>query len=181
LEIASDQQAVLDAAMRREAALSAIHIHPIIDHLFYREMLMRLVDLARRGRCLRVHAVDAPEQGTESKDSWMAREIQAFISGGPVLALVGNLHALKRIRWESGEDNPYLAERLVRRGIPVLSILQEWEGDCEKRGGRLLDIRHPKAVEVLGLAVGVTSAYPPVKPEEIVDQVVMWECSQEKK
>ena len=181
LEIASDQQPVLDAAMRGEQPVSAIRIYPIINHSAYRQMLTRFTDLVRRGRCLRAHAVDASEQDTGSKDTWMAREIQALISDAPVLALVGSLHALKRIRWKSGKDNPYLAERLMRHGIPVLTVLQEWEGDCEKRVGRLLNIRHPRAVEVLGLTVGVTSAHPPEKPEEVVDLVVMWECAQAKK
>ena len=179
LEIGSDQQPVLDTAMRGEH--SAIRIHPIIDHRAYREMLTKFMDLVQRGRCLRVHAVDAPEQDTGSKDAWMAREIQALIPSSPVLVLVGSLHVLKRIQWESGKDNPYLAERLVRRGIPVLTVLQEWEGDCEKRVGRLLNIRHPRAVEVLGLTLSVTSAYPPEEPEEVVDRVVMWECVQAKK
>jgi hypothetical protein len=181
LEIGSDQQPVLDAAMREEQPVSAIRISPIIDHSAYREMLTSFMDLVRRGRCLRVRAVDAPERDTGSKDAWMAREIQALISSNPVLVLVGNLHALKRLQWESGRDNPYLAERLVRRGVQVLTVLQEWEPDCEKRVGRLLDIRDSRAVEALRLTVGATSAHPPEKPGEVVNQVVMWECAQEKK
>jgi hypothetical protein len=104
-----------------------------------------------------------------------------LISSNPVLVLVGNLHALKRLQWESGRDNPYLAERLVRRGVQVLTVLQEWEPDCEKRVGRLLNISHPQAVEALRLTVSVTSAHPPEKPGEVVNQVVMWECAQDKK
>jgi hypothetical protein len=107
----------------------------------------------------------------------MAREVHKLISSGPVLVVVGNLHAFKRIRWESGKDEPYLAERLVRQGIPVVSVLQEWETDCDTRTGRLLDIQHPRAVAALRSIVSPVAAHPYETPEETADYVVVWECN----
>jgi erythromycin esterase-like protein len=176
LEIPSDQQPTLDAAMRGKVPISAVRIHSVIDHPAYREMLAEFRDLIRAGRCLRVHAVDSPKEDSEPRDAWMAKEIQALIVNGPVLVLLGNLHALKVAMSGGEKDSPFLAERLVRRGIQVLSVLQDWEMDCGERAGRLLDIHHPRAVAALQSTVDVAAAYPPETPKGVVDRVVVWEC-----
>ena len=64
----------------------------------------------------------------------------------------------------------------MRRGIQVLSVLQDWQLGCGERVGRLLDIHHPRAVAALQSTVGVAAAYPPDTPEEVADRVVVWEC-----
>lgn len=176
LEVASDQQAALDAGMRGEKPLSEVAIHPIIDHPPYREMLGRLRDLRQAGKCLKVRAVDSPKEDPGPKDAWMAKEVHKLIASGPVLVLVGNLHALKRIRWESGKDNPYLAERLARQETSVMSVLQEWESNCTVRKGRLLGARHPRATAALQSTMDILAVHPLERSEEVVDHVLLWEC-----
>jgi hypothetical protein len=107
----------------------------------------------------------------------MAREIQALAADGPVLALLGNLHALRRVEWESGKDDPFLAERLARYGVRVLSVVQKWEEGCEARdGGRLLEMDAPRAIATLKATMGVAAMDPPKAPEQVADRVVMWGC-----
>jgi hypothetical protein len=111
----------------------------------------------------------------------MAREVHKLISSGPVLVVVGNLHAFKRIRWESGKDEPYLAERITRLGVQVQSILQEWDPDCEIRKGLLLGTRHPRAVYAFRSIMSPVAAHPYKPPEEATDYVVMWECDEKER
>jgi len=181
LEIASDQQPALDASVQGRGPLSEVVIHLIIDHPAYRDMLGRLRDLRQAGKCLKVRAIDSPRGETGPKDEWMAKEVQKLVASKPVLVLVGNLHALKNIQWESGQDDPYLAERLVRQGIMVVSVLQEWETGCDKRTGRLLDIQHPRAVAALRAIVSPVAARPYGTSEEVADYVLMWECNETEK
>jgi hypothetical protein len=107
----------------------------------------------------------------------MAHELQALAARGPVLALLGNLHTLKRIEWESGRDDPFVAERLARHGVRVLSVLQEWEEGCKAwDSGTLLDMADPRAVTALRATMAVAAVHPPKTPGEVVDKVVVWEC-----
>jgi hypothetical protein len=177
LEIESGQQATLDAVMRGEEPVAAVQVHPIVDHPGYREMLARSREFIRTGKCLDVRAVDAPASDTSPRDEWMARELQALAARGPVLALLGNLHTLKRIEWESGRDDPFVAERLARHGVRVLSVLQEWEEGCKAwDSGTLLDMADPRAVTALRATMAVAAVHPPKTPGEVVDRVVVWEC-----
>lgn len=178
VEIASDQQPALDAGVQGIGSLSDVVIHSIIDHPGYRDMLGRLRDLRQAGKCLKVRAIDSPREETGPKDEWMTNEVHELAASGPVLVLVGNLHALKRIRWESGKDDPYLAERLVRQGVPVVSVLQEGDPDCKERKGLLLGARHPRAVAALRLIVSPVAAHPYETPGEAADYVVVWECNE---
>lgn len=176
LEIASDQQADLDAGVQGIGPVSDVVLHPIIDHPPYRDMLGRFRDLRQVGKCLKVHAIDSPREEPGPKDEWMAREVHKLVSSGPVLVVVGNLHALKRIQWESGKDDPYLAERLARQGLPVVSVLQEWETACEERKSSLLGVRHPHAAAALRSIMSPVAAHPYETPEEAADYVTVWEC-----
>jgi hypothetical protein len=150
----------------RDTPLSEITGHPIIDHPAYSDMLGRFRDLRQACKCLKVRAVDSPREETGSKDEWMAEEIHKLSTGGSVLVLVGYLHALKRVRWTNGKDNPYLAERLVRQGTSVVSVLQEWDPDCQVREGRLLGARHPRAVAALQSTLDILAVHPLERPEE---------------
>jgi hypothetical protein len=177
LEIASDQQATLDAFVAGNAPVGAIPVHTIVDHPGYREMLVRLRDQVTRRGCLSVHAIDAPTAVPQSRDEWMAERIMALRQRGrPVLALVGNLHVLKKVRWQSGRDNPFVAERLARAGMRVTSVLQDWDRGCAERLGAWLDMREPRAVAALNATVGVAAVHPPAHPEAVADGVVAWQC-----
>ena len=126
LEINSDQQPTIDSAMSGITSIHDIKISSIIDHPEYREMLSRFLDLKTEGKCLKVVAVDGFRQ-EQSRDEWMAANLEPLLKG-KVLFLVGNLHAIKRIRWESGKLDPFVAERLVAKGYDVCSVMQAWDG-----------------------------------------------------
>lgn len=176
LEIPADQQSALDAGLRGEQPLSAIAIHPIIDHPAYRDLLRRFRALRQAGLCLTVRAIDAPPNARGARDAWMADAVQRLAGSGPVLVVVGNFHALKRVRWVDGRDDPFLAERLLRRGVPVLSVLQAWEADCAQRTGRFLPVRQPRAVAALRALVSSMALQPHHDLTVAADAVVVWEC-----
>jgi hypothetical protein len=177
LEIASSEQPTLTAVLHGETPIGTVAVHPTVDHEGYRVMLAKPGTLIRAGKCLDVRAIDAPIRAPLSRDEWMVREIEVLAARGPVLALVGNLHALKRITWESGADDPFLAERLLRRELQVLSVIQHWEAGCKHADGRhLLATTHPRAVAGLEATMRVAAVRPPRNPAEVVDRVVIWEC-----
>lgn len=58
---------------------------------------------------------------------------------GRVFALVGNVHPLKKVVWESDINGQPLGERLVSAGLPVISAMQRWSS-IGHLGGLLIDI-----------------------------------------
>lgn len=165
LEISSDQQSAIDKAMSGSGSVSDINISSTIDHLGYRQMLSGLRGLTVEGRCLKVVAVDGYRQ-KPSRDEWMAMNIEPLLKG-KVLFLVGNLHAIKKIRWESGESDPFLAERLVAKGYRVCSVMQLWEGG----DSAVTELIVADAVRVLE----PVAAYIPENASEFGGYVVHWE------
>ncbi len=94
------------------------------------------------------------------------------------VVLVGNFHALKGVKWNSEAlGGQSLAERLVRRKLRVASVLQSWsKEDCELRREEVLSTLDPSTLEYVKQIMGVMNAYPPGKPSEVADSVVIWRC-----
>lgn len=166
LEIGSEQQPVINRVMSGSGAVADINICQIIDHPAYREMLSGLKKLIAEGRRLQVVAIDGLPKG-ESRDAWMTEVVSPCIDKGKVLCLVGNLHAIKKIRWESGDKNPYLAERLVAEGYTVCSVFQLWGKDG---GGTLSQM---SIDDVTGM-LDILSAYMPEDVSGFGDYVFKW-------
>ena len=164
LEIGSDQQPVIDKAMSGVGSVSDIKISSNIDHPAYREMLSGLRNMVAEGRCLKVVAIDGGPEGV-SRDAWMAEVVSPYIAGGKVLALVGNLHAIKKIRWESVKDDPFLAERHVAKGYSVCSVMQLWGSESG-----LTELTVADASRVLD----PVAAYVPDRASEFGDYVIRW-------
>ena len=163
LEIYDDQQPAIDNAMAGSAPISSIKMSSIIDHPGYKEMLTRFRDLKREGRCLKVFAVDGIKQ-EQSRDEWMARNIEPLLKE-KVLFLVGNLHAIKKIRWESAKSDPFVAERLIAKGYEVCSVMQAWDG---KEGFEALTLADAARV------LGPVAALMPYDAREFGDYSVHW-------
>ncbi len=176
LEIISDQQSAIDAAMAGTGKISHIHVHPIIDHPGFRALLAQLRQITASGKCLHVSAIDAPRSSGVSRDEWMADQVQRLAARGPVLVLVGNLHALKRVEWEDDEDRPYLAERLERRGLRLTSALQQWGGDCAPRNGQWFPAGYRQTIDAIHTTLSPAAARLPSDPLSLVDGVVDWTC-----
>ncbi|WP_291317153.1 hypothetical protein [Desulfuromonas sp.] len=142
LEISSNQQTTIDRAMAGDSSISNIKISPIIDHPAYREMLSTLREMKHEGRCLNVIAIDGKAPKV-SRDEWMTKVLCQYIDNGKVLCLVGNLHAIKKIRWENGVSDPFLGERLVDYGLNVCTVIQVQAKDeaCSLLGPTLKDCK----------------------------------------
>ena len=96
LEIASDQQPVLDEIVEGSKAVADIEIPPMVDHPFYRSLIDDLVAMKRRGTCLKLIAIDGRELNV-NRDEWMSDRLEKQISQAPILALLENMHTLKRV------------------------------------------------------------------------------------
>ena len=184
LEIPSHQQPLLERAFMRvwrlnRVSISSIPLGSIIDHPGYRKMLASFRDQIRQGKCLKVRAIDAPQIVPVDRDEWMEKQILEMMDGTPILVLVGNFHALKEVKWNSEAlGGQSLAERLVRRKLRVASVLQYWsKEDCELRREEVLSTLDPSTLEYVKQIMGVMNAYPPSKPSEVADGVVIWRCS----
>lgn len=176
LEIVSSEQTTLDLAMAGEASIAAVRVHPIVDHPGYRAMLGRLRELVHDGRCLHVDAIDAPAQVPEGRDEWMANRLTGMIRDAPTLVLVGNLHALKEVRWQSGKDRPFLAERLVRAGRPIASVIQQWEPSCSSAWhAEFIPVSDPRAARALEEVVRPAAVEEP-EPSSTTDGAILWRC-----
>ncbi len=75
LEIPSDQQEILDRAMRGEVSMSDVQIDNVIDHDHYREMMVGFSESMLAGKCLSVYAIHPPNSVSTTKDLWMEQEV----------------------------------------------------------------------------------------------------------
>ena len=178
LEIGSDQQPALDVVMKGNTPVSSVRISPIIDHPSYRDMLIGFRKMVEAGRCLSLHAIDAPLGVSRNRDEWMAERIMLLKGDVAAIVLVGNLHALKQVAWhQEALGEPFLAERLQTAGVDVFSVLQRWpSGTCKSRHPRLVPVGEPEAHAVLAHILEPVAADVPEKPSGVFDAAVVWEC-----
>lgn len=178
LEISSDQQSVLDSAMKGEVPVSQIQINDIVESDAYRQMLTDFSGQIKAGKCLSVHAVDAPGSVPVSRDAWMEKEVVQMIGDTPVVLLVGNIRAVK----DSGSEGSgkLLTERLSERAFGVASVMQSWRpGQCENRTVEYINASDEKAGVYIKETIGEVSEKMPDKPTAIADGVLVWSCDSE--
>jgi hypothetical protein len=177
LEISSDQQETLDSAMKGQVSISEIKINDIIDSEAYRQMLSDLSGQIKAGRCLSVHAIDAPASVPVSRDAWMEKEVVRLIGDTPVVILVGNARAVKNSGAGTDDSGKMLAERLSSRAIGVASTVQYWEpGQCEDRTAEYVSTSDEKAGLYVKESVGNVTTQMPEDPKMIADGVLVWSC-----
>jgi len=175
LEISSDEQDIINEAMNEGAPVAAIRISSIIDHTGYRSMLSGFSRLIAAGNCLKVYAIDAPQNVHESRDEWMLKRIKELDDELiPWAVLIGKLHALKQVNWYPDvHGKPFLAELLQKDGYDVFSIIQDWTNqECTERSGKYVsDIREP-----LRHLLEPVAAHYPEAPSNVVDAAIIWNC-----
>lgn len=110
LKIASNQQAVLDEIVAGKSTISDIEIPPMIDHPPFRVFINDLAKTARNNDCLKLIAIDAGLEMGIRRDEWMAKILVEQLSQVPILALLGNLHTLKKVEWNFIKAFPYQAK-----------------------------------------------------------------------
>lgn len=178
LEIPSDQQQILDSAMRGEVSMSDVQIDNVIDHDDYREMMVSFSEAILVGECLSVYAINPPKSVTMAKDVWMEQEVVKFIDNEPIVLLVGNKHAVNNYK-TTGDDSKSLAKRLHLRNLGVSSILQHWNpaGSCAIKTGEIYSTtKDNKSGIYVKESIGGISASKLEKVSMITDGVVVWDC-----
>lgn len=177
LEIASNQQAAIDKAAARQGGIDSVLISSIIDHPPYREMLGGLAAMKQRNSCLTLAAIDAGDDVDMNRDKWMALKISAQLSKVPVLILLGNMHALQRVKWNDGIVSPSVAEILIGSGRTVKTFSQDWPEPCSSpRSGRFYAADQSAALPALHRIFSNVNAEMPISATNVVDGFIIWEC-----
>lgn len=178
LEINSSQQPVMNAVMKGVASVSSIRINSIIDHPAYRQMLAGFSNLIMDGSCLSVYAIDAPQSAHINRDEWMAKQISDIGEDATIIALLGNLHALKHVDWyQEAKGKPFLAGRLQSMGMEVFSAIQDWPlGGCSARHAKLVTADSPEGHDALGHILNPVAANLPENPKTAIDMAIVWDC-----
>jgi uncharacterized iron-regulated protein len=178
LEVVSSQQAILDQIVEGRASKSDIKLLPMVDHTSYRSLIDDLVGMKSRGNCLKLIAIDG-EGLNVNQDKWMADRLAKQISEVPILALLGNLHTLKKIGWNSsmGKAFPYVAEILVSQGHRIKTYPQIWQDKTCNTQNRLISSDEQKTVSLLNRSlISLLNAAKYETVNDVVDGVILWEC-----
>jgi hypothetical protein len=178
LEIASNQQTILDEIVEGRVTVADIEIPTMIDHPPIRSLIDDLVAMKRRGTCLKLIAIDEEELNV-NRDEWMAERLAKHISQAPILALLGNLHTLKRVDWHTSMSKafPYVAEILGSQGHRIKSYPQIWLDKGCNIQNRLISTDEKKTVSLINhnlISLINASKYETVN--DVVDGVILWEC-----
>jgi hypothetical protein len=179
LEIASDQQANLDAVMQGRAPASDIALWPAIDYPSYRRMIEAFAGLKRQGQCITLIAIDSGTDNVVDRDLWMALSLAEQPEYAPILALLGALHTLKRVDWKHAYGRPSVAEILTARGFSVNSYPQRWFPDkcAGNRIGSFVSDESPQALAMLNSSLmSLINAKRHRSVSGVVDGFVAWEC-----
>lgn len=156
---------------------------PVIDSPSYRELLATLGRLGSRG--VSVRAVDAAPRDLEARDAAMARRMADALERegyDRVVALVGNLHALRAIPWApdlGSRSREKLGALLEARGIGVSSVLQGFPEGCRDAASpRLHGAGSPQAEAAVEALWGLlrTRRPEPGSAARAADAVVVWDC-----
>ncbi len=182
LEIASDQQTILDTAMQGRASISDVVLWPAIDYPFYRRMLERFAEFKRQGKCLTLVAIDSGTDNVVDRDLWMALSLAEQPKDAPILVLLGALHTLKRVDWQIAQGRTSVAEILTGWGFRVSSYPQRWFPDkCannDLRIGVFVSAETSQALPILNKTMmSLINAKPHKSVVGVVDGFVVWECA----
>lgn len=172
LEIASSQQAVLEKEI-----VSNIKIPTIIDHPAFREMIAEFIQIKQDGGCLTLLAIDADMKNSSPRDKWMAKILSSKLTNQPIIVLLGNLHALKRVDWNFKNDQQYVAEILSSSHHNIKTYLQIWDEDkCNYRAHFISPDGH-RAVDLINKHItSVLNAYEYKSVLDVTDGIFLWEC-----
>ncbi|SFM82073.1 hypothetical protein [Nitrosomonas communis] len=178
LEIASNQQTTLDEIVEGRKIVADIEIPPMVDHPPYRSLMDDLVAMKRRGTCLKLIAIDGGELNV-NRDEWMAERLAKQVRQAPILALLGNLHTLKRVDWYTSVSkvSPYVAEILVSQGHRIKSYPQIWlDKECSIQNG-LISSDEQKTVSLINRSlISLLNAAKYETVNDVIDGVILWEC-----
>ncbi len=179
LEIASNQQTTIDKLKQGRAVVSDIEISSIIDHPAYRKMIDDLVKLQKKNNCINLIAIDAGDDIDLRRDEWLAIHLAGQIGENPILVLLGGLHTLKKVDWDTSmtEGSPSVAEILFSQGFSVRSYSQIWSGSQCTSENRFIPADHPELPSLLNSSfISLMNAYEYKTAVGVVDGAIIWEC-----
>jgi len=179
LEIASNQQAIIDKIKQGRAVVSDIDIPSMIDHPPYRKMIANLVKLQRINECLKLVAIDAGDDINLRRDEWMAIKLAEQVGDIPVLVLLGNLHSLKKVDWDLSmtKGSPYVAEILSSQGYNLKAYPQIWMDETCNDQYRFIKTDKVEAVRLLNdHFVSMLNAFEYKTVVGVVDGIILWGC-----
>ncbi len=179
LEISTDQQDVLDKALKGEQKFNQLKFNPYVDKDSYVDLLLGLRKLNEEGRCVKVFAIDKPATSPVEKDAWMSAQVEKLTGEEPILVLSSNLQAIKKVEWINPENKTrFLAQRTRRKEIKTATIMQYWtRGDCaEERLSKFILARGPRAAEYVNDILGSIDAKSTFMPSEVTDTIIVWKC-----
>ena len=182
LEIASDQQAALDAIMQGKSSVDKIKLWPPLDHVDYRRMIENFAEFKRKGQCIRVIGIDSGMDNDVDRDQWMASRLEEQVEHKPILVLLGAMHTLKSVNWTVSSGRPSVAELLSIKGFKVNSFPQRWIPDSckvhEARISRFVSADSPEALTILNESlISMINAIPHKSVAGVVDGFLVWECA----
>jgi len=177
LEVASDQQPIIDNVGQGKTSVSDIDVAPMIDHQDFRSMITNLIGLQKQNKCLKVMAVDASLILRTDRDVWMAEKLGELKGQIPVIALLGSLHTLKKVDWNFEYTKAYVAEILASQGHQVNSYPQIWtDRECKDKT-RFIDVDQQEATELLNAKlISLLNAHKTQAASDVVDGIILWEC-----
>ncbi|SFN02118.1 hypothetical protein [Nitrosomonas communis] len=178
LEIASNQQSLIDE-IKQGRPVSDIEIAPMIDFPPFRKLINDLAQMQRHNDCLKIIAIDAGLELKTRRDKWMGTKLTEHVGQTPILALVGNLHTLKKVEWYHAmiKKEPYVAEILTSKGHNVKTYPQIWlDRECDTRN-RYIHADSPEAIKLLNDNLFILiNADKTTTANGVVDGIVVWEC-----
>lgn len=143
VEVASDQQGLIERYLTSGYGLADIDIHPSIDCPRYRYLfdIIRKIPSVERPE---VVAIDLPFQrynDAVNRDACMAANLEKIISTHPkakIFAILGTFHVLRQLNWSRRVPNGHVAIRsLLSQNNPQLSmfsmahILSQSDASCD--------------------------------------------------
>lgn len=179
LEIASSQQSTIDLFVDGRINVEAIKIPPMIDHADYRTMLTNLANMKRGGVCINIIAIDADGKTMTRRDEWMVKVIENQNKTRPILALLGNLHALKKVDWSVDGPLPYFAELLTLSGHDIRTYHQIWKDKtCSSYKTKWVSPDSNEATMLINSSlIALLNAFESDSVEKVTDGLILWECS----
>ncbi|WP_299081758.1 hypothetical protein [uncultured Paraglaciecola sp.] len=184
LEIASSQQILLDEMADGKAVATDIDISPIIDHPPFRTLIADLVEKQKNNDCLKLIAIDGWIGIDTTRDEWMARVLNEQRSRTPVLALLGNLHTLKKVDWNQAmtKGSPHVAEILASQGHSIKTYPQMWTNRACNDWNQFIPADAPQAVGLLNTRlISLLNAFNAENAADTIDGIILWECDERQK
>ncbi len=179
LEIASNQQLIIDKIKQGRAVVSDIVIPPMIDHPAFRKMINDLVKLQQKHECLKLIAIDAGNDIDLDRDKWMAINLAETIGETPILVLLGGLHILKRVDWDLSmtKGSPSVSEILFSKGYNIKTYPQIWtDKTCDEKN-RFIKSDKAESLDLLNdHFISMLNAFAYKNAADVVDGILLWEC-----